>query len=56
VLESRARYFWATIFIDRKRQLVVAFNANWPNAAESELDKQRFEFIESVRNSIDQEN
>ncbi len=48
--------FGQTIFIDRKRQLVVAFNGNWPNAAESELDKQRFEFIESVRNSIDQEN
>ena len=48
--------FGQTIFIDPKRQLVVAFNGNWPNASESELTKQRFEFIESVRNSIDQEN
>jgi len=48
--------FGQTIFIDRKRQLVVAFNGNWPNATESELDKERFEFIESVLGRIDQEN
>ena len=48
--------FGQTIFIDRKRQLVVAFNGNWPKATESELDKQRSEFIESVVGRIDQEN
>ena len=48
--------FGQTIFIDPKRQLVVAFNGNWENATEQELTKQRFEFIESVRKSIDQEN
>jgi len=35
--------------------LVVVFNGNWENATEQELNKQRFEFIDSVRKSIDQE-
>ena len=48
--------FGQTIFIDPKRQLVVAFNGNWENATEQELTKQRFKFIESVRKSINQEN
>ena len=48
--------FGQTIFIDPKRQLVIAFNGNWPNATEPELNKQRFEFIDSVRQIIDQEN
>ena len=47
--------FGQTIFIDPKRQLVVVFNGNWENATEQELNKQRFEFIDSVRKSIDQE-
>jgi CubicO group peptidase (beta-lactamase class C family) len=48
--------FGQTIFIDPKRQLVVAFNGNWENATEQALNKQRFEFIDSVRKSIDREN
>ncbi|MFT5276378.1 MAG: CubicO group peptidase (beta-lactamase class C family) [Glaciecola sp.] len=47
--------FGQTIFIDPKRQLVVAFNGNWEKATDSELNKQRFDFIDSVRASIDQE-
>jgi len=47
--------FGQTIFIDPQRQLVVAFNGNWQNATETELNKQRFEFIEKVRNQIDKE-
>jgi CubicO group peptidase (beta-lactamase class C family) len=47
--------FGQTIFIDPKRQLVVVFNGNWENATEQELNKQRFEFMDSVRKSIDQE-
>jgi CubicO group peptidase (beta-lactamase class C family) len=47
--------FGQTIFIDPKRQLVVAFNGNWSNARETNLNKLRFAFIDSVRESIDQE-
>ena len=47
--------FGQTIFIDPKRQLVVAFNGNWSNASETKLNKQRFAFIDSVRNIIDQQ-
>jgi CubicO group peptidase (beta-lactamase class C family) len=47
--------FGQTIFIDPKRQLVVALNGNWSNARETKLNKLRFAFIDSVRESIDQE-
>jgi CubicO group peptidase (beta-lactamase class C family) len=47
--------FGQTIFIDPKRQLVVAFNGNWKNATNGELNRQRFEFIDTVRVKIDQE-
>lgn len=47
--------FGQTIFIDPNRQLVVAFNGNWEKATEPELNKQRFEFIDSVRAIIDHE-
>jgi CubicO group peptidase (beta-lactamase class C family) len=47
--------FGQTIFIDPKRQLVVALNGNWENATEPELNKQRFEFIDRVRGIIDQQ-
>jgi CubicO group peptidase (beta-lactamase class C family) len=47
--------FGQTIFIDPKRQLVVALNGNWENATEAELNKQRFEFIDRVRGIIDQQ-
>ena len=47
--------FGQTIAIDPKSQLVFAFNGNWENATEQELEKQRFEFMDSVRKSIDQE-
>ncbi|MFT6085972.1 MAG: CubicO group peptidase (beta-lactamase class C family) [Glaciecola sp.] len=46
--------FGQTIFIDPKRQLVVAFNGNWKNATDGELNRQRFEFIDTVRAKIDQ--
>ncbi|WP_371194438.1 serine hydrolase domain-containing protein [Glaciecola sp. SC05] len=47
--------FGQTIFIDPKRQLVVAFNGNWKNATEPELNKARFEFIDEVRLLLDEE-
>jgi CubicO group peptidase (beta-lactamase class C family) len=47
--------FGQTIFIDPRRQLVVAFNGNWKNATNGELNRQRFEFIDTVRVKIDQE-
>ncbi|MFQ3207807.1 MAG: CubicO group peptidase (beta-lactamase class C family) [Glaciecola sp.] len=47
--------FGQTIFIDPKRQLVVAFNGNWNNATDGELNRQRFEFIDIVRAKIDHE-
>lgn len=47
--------FGQTIFIDPQRQLVVAFNGNWENATDAELNKQRFAFIDSVREIIDNE-
>ena len=48
--------FGQTIYIAPKRQLVVAFNGNWEEATEQELEKQRYKFIDSVRKSTDQEN
>ena len=51
----RPGYFGQTIFIDPKRQLVVAMNGNWENATEAELNKQRFELIDRVRGIIDQQ-
>lgn len=47
--------FGQTIFIDPKRQLVITFNGNWEHATEPELNRQRFEFIDAVRQAIDQE-
>jgi CubicO group peptidase (beta-lactamase class C family) len=47
--------FGQTIFIDPRRQLVVAFNGNWKNATNGELNRQRFEFIDTVRATVDQE-
>jgi CubicO group peptidase (beta-lactamase class C family) len=47
--------FGQTIFIDPRRQLVVAFNGNWKNATNGELNRQRFDFIDTIRVKIDQE-
>ena len=41
--------FGQTIFIDPKRELVVAFNGNWSKARDSELNEKRFAFIDRVR-------
>lgn len=47
--------FGQNIFIDPKRELVIAFNGNWEHADEPDLNRERFEFIDSVRSLIDQE-
>ncbi|GAA6185508.1 serine hydrolase [Aliiglaciecola sp. NS0011-25] len=47
--------FGQTIFIDPNRDLVIAFNGNWPTATDANLDRKRFEFIDSVKATIDQE-
>jgi CubicO group peptidase (beta-lactamase class C family) len=47
--------FGQTIFIDPGRQLVVAFNGNWPNARETKLNDERFEFIEELQKAVDDE-
>jgi CubicO group peptidase (beta-lactamase class C family) len=44
--------FGQTIFIDPNLELVVAFNGNWPVASDIALNDKRFEFIDSVRNSV----
>ncbi|GAC12953.1 serine hydrolase domain-containing protein [Aliiglaciecola lipolytica] len=45
--------FGQTIFIDPKRELVIAFNGNWPTATDADLDRKRFTFIDSVQSAID---
>jgi len=47
--------FGQTLFIDPQRELVIAFNGNWPNASEAKLNAQRFDFIDEIRASIDEE-
>ncbi|MEP4892222.1 MAG: serine hydrolase [Aliiglaciecola sp.] len=47
--------FGQTIFIDPSRELVVAFNGNWPTATDSNLDSKRLEFIDKIREAIDSE-
>ncbi len=44
--------FGQTIYIDPARELVLAFNGNWPTAMTANLDKERFEFINRVRSAI----
>ncbi|MFT6268320.1 MAG: CubicO group peptidase (beta-lactamase class C family) [Alphaproteobacteria bacterium] len=47
--------FGQTIFIDPQRELVIAFNGNWPIASDSDLNDKRFAFIDRVRETIDLE-
>ncbi|WP_342804575.1 serine hydrolase [Alteromonas sp. M12] len=47
--------FGQTIFIDPNRDLVIAFNGNWPTATDANLYQKRLEFIDSVKATIDQE-
>lgn len=47
--------FGQTIFIDPKRDLVVAFNGNWLHASDPILNEKRFNFIDLIRASIDAE-
>lgn len=44
--------FGQTIFIDPKRDLVIAFNGNWPSATNAKLNRKRFAFIDKVREAI----
>jgi len=48
--------FGQTIFIDPHRDLVVAFNGNWPNASDQTLNAERFTLIDEIKESLDQEN
>jgi CubicO group peptidase (beta-lactamase class C family) len=47
--------FGQTIFIDPKRELVFAFNGNWPTATDADLNKKRFAFIDTVRAAVSKE-
>lgn len=47
--------FGQTIYIDPKQQLVFAFNGNWENATEKDIDTQRYDFINAVRAMIREE-
>ena len=47
--------FGQTIFIDPARELVIAFNGNWPTARGEGLNDERFAFIDDVRAIIDNE-
>jgi CubicO group peptidase (beta-lactamase class C family) len=47
--------FGQTIFIDPKRELVFAFNGNWPTATDADLSRKRFAFIDRVRAAVDEE-
>ena len=47
--------FGQTLFIDPLRDLVIAFNGNWPVASDTHLNNKRFEFIDMVRARIDSE-
>jgi CubicO group peptidase (beta-lactamase class C family) len=45
--------FGQCIFIDPKRQLVIAINANWPTATDAALARDRSAFFKAVQTSID---
>ncbi|MDO6694442.1 serine hydrolase [Aliiglaciecola sp. 3_MG-2023] len=45
--------FGQTIFIDPNRDLVIAFNGNWPTASDADLNRKRFEFIDRIKVAID---
>jgi len=45
--------FGQTIFIDPNRNLVIAFNGNWPTASDADLNRKRFEFIDRIKVAID---
>ncbi len=45
--------FGQSIFIDPHRNLVIATNANWPNATDDELARGRSKFFKSVQDAID---
>ena len=47
--------FGQTIFVDPKRELVIAFNGNWLNASDEALNTKRFEFIDKVQYTVDQQ-
>ena len=47
--------FGQTIFIDPQREMVLAFNGNWPTASDAILNTKRFEFIDRVRAAVDKE-
>jgi CubicO group peptidase (beta-lactamase class C family) len=47
--------FGQTIFIDPQREMVFAFNGNWPTASDAVLNTKRFEFIDRVRVAVDEQ-
>lgn len=47
--------FGQAIFIDPKRQLVIASNASWPTASNREAGKARDEFHRAVQKAVDDE-
>jgi CubicO group peptidase (beta-lactamase class C family) len=47
--------FGQGIFIDPKRQLVIASNSNWPKATDDKVGQQREAFYKSVQAAIDSE-
>lgn len=48
--------FGQGIFIDPKRQLVIASNANWPKASDDTASQARTAFYKKVQQAIDAEN
>jgi CubicO group peptidase (beta-lactamase class C family) len=47
--------FGQGIFIDPKRKLVIASNANWPTATPDDIAEKRQDFYKSVQQLLDQE-
>jgi CubicO group peptidase (beta-lactamase class C family) len=47
--------FGQGIFIDPKRKLVIASNANWPKATDAALDAARTAFYRKVQKAVDSE-
>ncbi len=47
--------FGQAIFIDPKRQLVIASNGSWPTASDRAAGKQRDEFHRAVQKAVDDE-